>query len=83
MDQSVINFKIYEDGTEYYGMANVQMPTLSNMTQTLTGAGVSGEIGCVTATMNEYEFEKAAGKDRRTVRRDGRVHSRADHEVTS
>ena len=44
MDQSVINFKIYEDGTEYYGMANVQMPTLSNMTQTLTGAGVSGEI---------------------------------------
>lgn len=44
MDQSVINFAVYEDGTEYYGMASVQMPTLSNLTQSLSGAGISGNI---------------------------------------
>ena len=44
MDQSVINYAIYEDGVEYYGMATVQMPTLANLTQTLSGAGISGNI---------------------------------------
>ena len=31
MDQSNVNFAVYEDGSEYLGMASVGMPTLSNL----------------------------------------------------
>ena len=47
MDQSNINFAVYEDGQEYYGMASVTMPTLSNLVQSINGAGISGNIEAV------------------------------------
>ena len=47
MDQANINFAVYEDGQEYYGMASVTMPTLSNKVQSVAGAGVAGDIEAV------------------------------------
>ena len=47
MDMSNINFALYEDGTEYLGMASVTMPTLSNKVQNISGAGLGGDIEAV------------------------------------
>ena len=47
MDQSNVNFAIFEDGTEYLGMASVGMPTLSNLVQSINGAGLAGNIEAV------------------------------------
>ena len=43
-DESVINFAVYEDGTEYVGMASVTMPNLTSIVQTLSGAGIAGNV---------------------------------------
>lgn len=43
-DESVINFAVYEDGTEYAGMASVTMPNLTSIVQTLSGAGIAGNV---------------------------------------
>ncbi len=47
MDELNINFALYEDGTEYLGMASVTMPTLSNKIQSISGAGLGGDIEAV------------------------------------
>lgn len=47
MDQSNINFAVYEDGQEYYGMASATMPNLSNLVQSISGAGIAGNIEAV------------------------------------
>lgn len=47
MYQSNINFAIYENSTEYLGMASVGMPTLSNLVQSISGAGIGGNIEAV------------------------------------
>lgn len=44
MDQSVINFAVYEDGKELLGMANVAMPEYNPLVQTITGAGIAGNV---------------------------------------
>lgn len=43
-DESVINFAVYEDGVEYVGMAGVTLPNLSAIVQTLSGAGIAGNV---------------------------------------
>ena len=47
MDQTNINFAVYEDGQEYVGMANVALPTLSNLVQSINGAGIGGNIEAI------------------------------------
>lgn len=47
MDQSNVNFAVYEDGSEYLGMASVGMPTLSNLVQSINGAGIAGNIEAI------------------------------------
>ena len=42
MDQLVNSFDIYEDGERYLGTASVTLPTLNNVTQTVSGAGIAG-----------------------------------------
>lgn len=44
IDESVINFAVYEDSTEFYGMAEVTLPEISNITQEIKGAGISGTL---------------------------------------
>ena len=49
MDQSVINFAAYEDGNEYVGMGSATLPTLTALTQSISGAGIAGNIEAVIA----------------------------------
>lgn len=43
-DESVINFAVYEDSVEYVGMAGVTLPNLAAIVQTLSGAGIAGNV---------------------------------------
>lgn len=47
MDQSVINFAVYEDSVEYMGMAKATLPNLSSLVQSISGAGIAGNIEAV------------------------------------
>ncbi len=47
MDQSVINFAVYEDGNEYIGMAQATLPDLTALTQSISGAGIAGNVEAV------------------------------------
>lgn len=48
-DVGVLNYAIYKDSKEYMGIAEVAMPDLGYLTQTITGAGIAGEIEAVMA----------------------------------
>lgn len=58
--QTVVNFDVYEDKTEFMGIADVQLPDLTALTQQISGAGIAGNIEAVipghfeamTMTMN-------------------------------
>ena len=47
MDELVNSYDIYEDGERYLGTASVTMPTLNNVTQTVSGAGIAGNIEAI------------------------------------
>lgn len=47
MDQSVINFAVYEDSVEMLGMAKATLPDVTWLTQTISGAGIGGNIEAV------------------------------------
>ena len=60
IDEAVINFQVYENATEYYGMAEVGLPEISNITNDVQGAGISvtfesvvlGHLEALTLTLN-------------------------------
>ncbi len=68
VDQSVINFAVFENSTEYYGMAEVTLPEISSITEEVKGAGISGTLESVilghleamTLTMNFRTVTKEA-----------------------
>ena len=47
VDESIINFALYEDANEYLGMAEVALPELVSLTQEITGAGIAGNVEAV------------------------------------
>jgi P2 family phage contractile tail tube protein len=47
VNESVINFAVYEAAKEYYGMAEVTLPEISNMTEEIKGAGIAGTFESV------------------------------------
>ena len=46
-DESVIGFAVYEDSTEYVGMAKATLPDLTSLTQSISGAGIAGNVEAV------------------------------------
>ncbi len=44
LPEKLINFRIYNDGTDLLGVADMQLPDLDWMTETVAGAGVAGEV---------------------------------------
>ena len=64
MEQSVINFAIYEDAKEFLGMAKVTLPDLTALTQTISGAGIAGNMDAVI--VGHYEA-MTLGLDFRTT----------------
>ena len=47
IDETVINFAVYEDAVEYLGMSEVTLPEISNLTQEISGAGIAGNVESV------------------------------------
>lgn len=47
IDESVINFAVYEDSVEYVGMAKASLPDLTALTQNISGAGIAGNVEAV------------------------------------
>lgn len=70
VDETVIGFAVYEDATEYYGMSEVTLPEISNLTEEISGAGIGGKIESVilgaieamTTTLNFRTVTKNAIK---------------------
>ena len=44
LDETVIGYRIYEDATEFRGIAEVTLPDLEFPTTTVEGAGIAGEV---------------------------------------
>lgn len=44
---TVINFAVYEDKTEFMGIASVQLPDLTALSQQISGAGIAGNIEAI------------------------------------
>lgn len=44
VDNGTNNFAVYENATEYYGMAEVTLPEISAITEEIKGAGISGNF---------------------------------------
>lgn len=42
--EKLINFRVYKDGTDLIGVADVSMPSFDAVTDTVKGAGLAGEI---------------------------------------
>ena len=42
--EKLINFRVYKDGTDLIGLADVSMPSFDAVTDTVKGAGLAGEI---------------------------------------
>lgn len=49
----MVQARVYEDGSEMLGLANVDLPELKNMTDTFKGFGVAGEVDMLT--IGHYE----------------------------
>lgn len=47
MDQSIINFAVYENGKEYIGLAKATLPEMNWLTQVISGAGIAGNLEAV------------------------------------
>jgi|AMZC01.1.fsa_nt_AMZC01003267.1_12 hypothetical protein len=64
--EKLINFRVYLDGNDLIGVADVELPSIEAMTETVKGAGIAGEIdsptlghfGSMTCTLNWRTVEK-------------------------
>lgn len=44
LDEVVVSYRVFEDSTEYLGIANVTLPDIEFLTTTIQGAGIAGEV---------------------------------------
>jgi len=42
--EKVTNFKVYRDGTDLMGVVDATLPALESISETISGAGIAGEI---------------------------------------
>lgn len=47
IDETIINFEVYEDAKEFIGTASVTMPDLTSIVQTISGSGIAGTIEAI------------------------------------
>lgn len=58
VNETCINFGVYEDGNEYYGQADITLPDLELMAQDITGAGIAGTVS--TPVVGHYNAMTAS-----------------------
>ncbi len=68
VNETIVNFAVFENAVEFYGMAEVGLPELKNKTATIAGAGIAGDYESVvlghsdplTLTLNFRTFTPEA-----------------------
>lgn len=79
IDETVIGFVVYEDATEYYGMSEVTLPEIANLTEEISGAGIGGKVeavilGAIEAMTTTFNF--------RTVTKNAiKLHEPREHHI--
>lgn len=66
--ERLINFRVYNDSNDLLGIATVDLPEIEAMTETVSGAGIAGEVespilghyGSMTTTFTWRTIEKPA-----------------------
>lgn len=66
--ERLINFRVYNDSNDLLGIATVDLPEIEAMTETVSGAGIAGEVespllghyGSMTTTFTWRTLEPAA-----------------------
>ena len=66
--ERLINFRVYNDSNDLLGIATVDLPEIEAMTETVSGAGIAGEVdspllghyGSMTTTFTWRTLESAA-----------------------
>lgn len=53
VNETVVNFAVYEDAVEFYGMAEVTLPEIKTKSNTISGAGIAGDFN--SGTMGHSE----------------------------
>ncbi len=48
MAEKLINFRVYNSGNDLLGVADVDLPSIESMTDTVKGAGIAGEVDSPT-----------------------------------
>lgn len=65
--ERLINFRVYDEGKDVLGIATVELPELEAMSETVSGAGIAGEVesptlghyGSMTTTFTWRTIEKS------------------------
>ena len=78
-DESVINFAVYEDSVEYVGMAGVTLPNLAAIVQTLSGAGIAGNV--VVPVLGHYDVMSLTLNFRTTTEHSVRLSEPRRHNI--
>jgi len=52
LDQTVVDYRVYDNAEENLGVANVTLPNLSFLTQQISGVGVAGNLEAVTPLLD-------------------------------
>ncbi|MGO4540375.1 phage major tail tube protein [Paenibacillus sp. 2TAB19] len=68
--EKITGYSVYLDGSTYLGVADVELPSLEALTETIKGAGIAGEIdsptighyGSMSCTLNWRTIDPAAIK---------------------
>lgn len=58
--EKLINFKVYLDGVDLLGVADVKLPSIETVTDTVKGAGIAGEVD--SPTLGHYKSMKLSVK---------------------
>lgn len=51
--ESLINFEVYENGANFLGIAQVSLPNINELTMTIAGAGIMGNVDAVLIGMTD------------------------------
>lgn len=44
MPDKIVNYKVYKDGKDLLGTADIQLPDIESLTEAIKGAGIAGEV---------------------------------------
>lgn len=67
IDNGVLNFAVYENVNEFYGMAELKLPSINTMTEKIQGAGIAGSydggfVGHIDAMSMSINFRSVTAE---------------------